>query len=224
MKQTTLELNDVKTTPISLEEIPPIEDVISAINSDKTNHPTYFHFQHETVNFSNFMVNLYFRFKDRISQKYRMYYYELCGMNADVLYNNTEKRITIYKVAPTVTIILQKNYIEMCSLTFSPHIHNTIELTNIVIPDGFRGLGFGTYIMKDIIQSVKDTNNRLYLFPGVTDIEKRNGMNPDEQVPKLTKWYGRLGFLTCYPEYMEVTSVVNKKQSTVGVKGYMVIN
>lgn len=153
-----------------------------------------------------------------------MYYYELCGMNADVLYNNTEKRITIYKVAPTVTIILQKNYIEMCSLTFSPHIHNTIELTNIVIPDGFRGLGFGTYIMKDIIQSVKDTNNRLYLFPGVTDIEKRNGMNPDEQVPKLTKWYGRLGFLTCYPEYMEVTSVVNKKQSTVGVKGYMVIN
>jgi predicted GNAT family acetyltransferase len=225
MSTSTLELDDVKTTPISLEETIPLKEIISVIKSYKTKTKKYYFTQYETPNFSNLMVDLYFRFKDRISENYRTNYTEITGMTTDVLIsNNKEEHVTLYKVAPTTTIILQKNYIELCRLTFSPHHHNTIELSNIVIPNEFRGLGFGTDIMNEVIQSVKETNNRLYLFPGVTSLERRNGLSPDVQVPKLREWYSRLGFFKCLPEYMEITAVNNQKKETVGVSGYMVIN
>jgi predicted GNAT family acetyltransferase len=225
MSISTLELNDVKTTPISLEETIPLKEIISVIKSYKTKTKKYYFTQYETPNFSNLMVDLYFRFKDRISENYKTDYYDVVGMTTDVLLsNNREEHISLYKIAPIVTILLHKNYIDLCKLKFSPHTNNSIELTTIDIPDEFRGLGFGTDILKEVIQSVKETNNRLYVFPGVSHRERKKGVIPEEQLPKLKEWYSRLGFFQCLPEYMEVNSVVNQKKETIGVKGYMVIN
>lgn len=222
MTKTTLEQTDVKTTGISLEES--LDDILDEIKHVPSRYEKWYYIQDEHDKFFDLMDSLYHKFKKNINENYTTGW-ECHGLNTDLFYN-PHKIIysTIYKITKHNITLLERNYLPVCDLCFSPHIHNTIELSEIRVNPRFRGMGIGTQVMKDIIDCVKRTGIKLYVYPGVTTNETRlNGTNPDEQVPKLHKWYGDLGFVKCYPEFTELTNLKTGETKSLGLSGYRVI-
>ncbi len=153
----------------------------------------------------------------------------LSAIEGDCVFpNGREKMCFVGQIGDNAKFLIEYRKAKqlMAYISFRMFGQNSVELSRIVMDEEARGEGLGTVFVNNAILIAETMNIRLMVFPSppLAEIENQGWIH-DYQLAaakeKLIRWYTKLGFVFCHPEYIDVIRVSDEKKTRLGICGLM---